>query len=77
MPHLKQNKIPFQDVSSLLRKYNICTGQQLSDVIYMSPFTARSRMKTPSDFSLTELRLIHRNGHVPLDELCEAIRADL
>lgn len=77
MPELKQRKIPFQEVSELLMKHELNTGPKMADVLYMSTFTGLSRLKSPEDLSLTELRLIHRNGHVSVDELCNAIRAGL
>lgn len=77
MPYLKPREIPFEDVADVLRKNNIGSGRKLADVLFCSDYTGLARLKSPQDLSLSELRMIHRNGHVSIDELCAAIRAGL
>jgi len=77
MPYLKPDEIPFASVASVLRKNNIGSGRKLADVMFCSDYTGLSRLKSPQDLSLCELRMIHRNGHVPIEELCAAIREGL
>lgn len=77
MPYLKPDEIPFEAVVGVLKRNNVGSGRKLADVLFCSDFTGLSRLKSPQDLSLKELRMIHRNGHVPIEELCEAIREGL
>ena len=77
MPYLKPDEIPFESVAGVLRRNDLGSGRKLADVMFCSDYTGLARLKSPQDLSLNGLRMIHRNGHVPIEELCAAIREGL
>jgi len=72
MPYLKDDK-PFADVERLLRGRKL-TGSRLARVLGMSEQTARARLQCPGTFTLNELQKICAYGHVPAEEIREAVK---
>lgn len=72
MPYLKTN-VPFIEVRRLLKGYGM-TGAQLARTIGKCESTARDRLSCPGQLTLNELAKICRAGHIPAEELREAIR---
>lgn len=59
-------------MARLLKGYGL-TAPKLAEVLSVSPPTARQRLDDPSRLTLGDLDRINRFGHVPLDEIREAI----
>jgi len=74
MPKLKEPKKPFEEIVRLLKAYDLGSYRKLADVIYRSDYTAGSRLRNPGDLTLSELAMICKNGHIPADEIREAIK---
>jgi len=72
MPHLKRDE-PFAAFRRLLIGYGL-TAPHLSKIIGRNDNTARDRLKRPETFTLGELRAISLKGHIPVEEMREAIR---
>lgn len=69
---MKKPNIPFIDVRWLLYSYHL-RGDQLADVLRMSPAAARVRLKNPGKLTLNELQMICDSG-IPAEEILEAIK---
>ena len=76
MPRIKQIPTPFERVRRLLLGYEL-TATKLAIVLKCSQPTARQRLNDPGLLRLTELRKLHRLGHIPIAELMEVIRREL
>ena len=72
MPWLINDK-PFAEMERLLRGYKM-TGSRLARAIGRSEQTARERLIRPGALTLSELQMICKNGHIPADEIREAIK---
>lgn len=72
MAYLKNNT-PFVEVRRLLKGYGM-TGARLARVLEKCESTARQRLKSPGSLTLGELEQICKAGHIPADELREAIK---
>lgn len=72
MPYIKPRDPPFVKVKRLLLGYGL-DATALSAVLGCSYNTAAARLKKPEDFTLREIGAINKRGHVPLEELREAI----
>ncbi len=70
MPYVRKNTDPMRRV---LNAYELNTGRALAGVLGVSPVTALSRIKTPDDLTLGELRRMVSRGHVPIEEVRAAI----
>lgn len=71
MPYVKS---PERDeVLKLLGKYGIENGRALASVLMCSPSTAYNRMRSPEDFTVGELRRLARHGHIPIEEVRNAL----
>lgn len=64
--------VPFVKLKRLLIGYGL-NGPALAKVLDCSAPTARARLTSPGDFTLAELELVSRKGHVPFDEIRAAI----
>ena len=73
MPYIKPRAKPFEQMNRLLLGYGL-NGVKLSRIIGTSQPTAKKKLDNPSLLTLAEIDLIHRNAHIPYDELREAIR---
>ena len=72
MPYLKQQPKPFEKLHRLLAGYGL-NGENLSRTLSCSPTTARKRISEPGTLNLTELSMISRRHHLPIDEIRECI----
>lgn len=70
----EQKQVPFIEVRRLLYSYNI-RGEQLADVLRMSPSAARVRLKNPGKLTLNELQMICDSG-IPAFRILEAINLE-
>lgn len=73
MPRIKPRPIPFESLKRLLLGYGL-NGPALAAVLGCTPVTARARLNRPETFTLAELELICRRGHIPVEELRAAIK---
>lgn len=71
MPYLKRNQPP--PMQKLLGAYGLNTGEPLARVLGVSIPTALKRIKDPALLTVGDLELINRRGHVPIEEIREAI----
>ncbi len=72
MPRIKTPEIPFERVKRLIVGYGL-NSPALAEVLGCSVPTARARLNRPELFTLGELELVCRKGHVPMDEIRAAI----
>ena len=70
MPYLKR-KDP--ELQLLLNKYKLDTGPALAKVLGVSPKTAYRRYTDVSTLTVGDLDKINRYGHVPIEEIRQAI----
>ena len=73
MPYLKKRDEPFAPLRRLLIGYGL-NASHLAPVIGKNENTARERLKNLDKMTLGELRSIALKGHIPVEELREAIR---
>ena len=73
MPYLKKKDEPFAPLRRLLIGYGL-TARVLGPIIGKNENTARERLKHIDKMTLGELRRIVRSGHIPADEIREAIQ---
>lgn len=73
MPRIRPREIPFESLKRLLVGHGL-NGTTLAAVLDCSPKTARDRLNRPETFTLAELDLVCRRGHVPADEIRNAIK---
>lgn len=66
---------PFADVRRLLLGYEF-DGPSLGLIIGASKSTGNRRLQNPGDLTLSELRMICRNGNIPADRIRDAIKFD-
>jgi len=72
MPYVKRIEIPYAAVGRLLKGYGI-NAEKLAGILECSVPTARARLNDPQRFSLAELGKVSRKGHVPIEEIRDAI----
>lgn len=65
-------KQPFSSMGRLLKGYGM-TAAKLAEILQCSQPTARQRLAEPERLTLGDLDRINRAGHIPLEELREAI----
>ena len=71
MPYLRNEK-PFARMNRLLAGYKF-NGPKLAKVLNVSEPTAKKRLDNPALLTLEDLDRISRFGHVPIEELRDAI----
>jgi len=72
MPRIRPEEIPFERVKRLFMGYGL-NSPALAQILGCSVPTARARLNRPELFTLGELDLVCRKGHVPMDEIRAAI----
>lgn len=73
MPYVKPlTPQPHVRMTRLLKGYGL-TPPKLAEILGVSPPTARRRLENPAQLTVEDLVRINRFGHVPLDEIREAI----
>ena len=73
MPYIKKISPPFWKVRELLLGKEL-RAKELSGVLGCAYNTAKAKIDNPEKFTLGDLLKISRNGHVPMDEIREAIK---
>ena len=71
MPFVKR-EVPFAKMQRLLRGYGF-NGPKLAEILGCSLGTARDRLNNPGHLTLLELEKINRLGHVPMEEIKNAL----
>lgn len=71
MPNIKKTR-PFEKTRRLLLGYEL-TAPRLADVLGCSVPTARQRLEDPGSLTVAELARINRAGHIPIEEIREAL----
>ena len=72
MPY-KKISVPFIEMSRLLKGYDL-DPPALANVLGCSTPTARRKLASPENLTLKDIRRIHMYGHVPIQEIREAIK---
>ncbi len=72
MPRLKERPIPFQKMQRLIRGYDY-NGNNLEPILGYSPKTNRAKIEDPRKLTLGDLEKLCRSGHIPIEEIREAI----
>ena len=72
MPYVPKKQPPFSRMARLLRGYGF-NGNNLCDILSVSPPTARAKIEDPTRLTLGDLDKLRRSGHIPWDEIKEAL----
>ena len=72
MPRLKERPIPFVKMQRLIRSYGY-NGSNLEPILQYSAKTNRKKIEDPRELTLGDLERLCKNGHIPIDEIREAI----
>ena len=72
MPRLKERPTPFVKVTRLIKGYGF-NGSNLEPILGYSAKTNRKKIEDPRELTLGDLEKICKNGHIPIDEIREAI----
>lgn len=72
MPRLKQTE-NFIEIRRLLKGYDL-NAPKLATVLGCSAPTARRKLNEPELLTLSDLKAISQKGHVPIDEIREAVK---
>lgn len=70
--YLKKKEPPFVSMQRLLLGYGL-KASKLANVLQVSEPTAKKKLDDPKRFTLDDLDRINRFGHVPIEELREAV----
>lgn len=70
--YLKQKDPPFFKMTKLLRGYGY-SGAKLAELLGVSKPTGSKRLTDPQTLTLGDLDRINRFGHIPIEEIREAI----
>lgn len=73
MPYIKEREEPFARMRRLLLGYGF-SGPKLAAILDVSAPTAKRRLEQPETITLRDLDRINRFGHIPLEELREAVQ---
>lgn len=69
LPYIRKTTLPLK---MLLRSYGI-TGRKLSEILGCSPSTGAARMADVNTLTVEELHIISAKGHIPINEIRDAI----
>lgn len=72
MPYVKKAEVRNAAFSRLITGYGL-NAPKLAKVLGCSVPTARKKLTGESDYSFTDFHRINRFGHIPIEELREAI----
>lgn len=73
MPYLKSSKE--HPITRLLKGYNYTSGTDLARLLGVSVPTGIKKLKDPMTLTIGDLDKINRFGHIPIEEIREAIGA--
>ena len=71
MPYTKYVE-PFDKARRLLKGYDL-NAKKLAEILHCSEPTARERLRNPGRITTSEWLRISRRGHIPVEEIREAI----
>lgn len=72
MPRLKEKEVPFVKMQRLIKGYGY-NGESLASILGVCKTTARKKLDNPERFTLADIARINRYGHIPMDEIREAV----
>lgn len=72
MPYVKKPDPPFARMTRLLKGYGL-NGPGMARVLGVSHPTGKRRLENPQELTIGDLDRLNRFGHIPLEELREAI----
>ena len=72
MPYTKTPPLPFEKTRRLLLGYEL-NAPRLAGILGCSENTARARLADPGSLTVAELAKINRSGHVPIEEIRDAL----
>lgn len=72
MPYIAPAKQPFEEVARLIRGY--MQAPKMAEAIGCTEPTARKKLDDPGRITLADLRALQRKGHIPAEEIREAIK---
>ena len=72
MPYCKSADIPFARMRRLLKGYDL-NGSKLANVLGCSATTGKRKLDNPWTLTLEDIDRINKVGHIPIEELREAI----
>lgn len=73
MPYIKPMARPFNEMHKLLKAYGL-TSAKFAVILGCSLPTAKKKLDNPEKLTLEDLDKINRFGHVPIEELREAVK---
>ena len=73
MPYVKKPDPPYVKMTRLLKGYGL-NGTKLAGLLGVSQPTGSRRLERPELLTLGDLDRINRFGHIPIEELREAIQ---
>lgn len=73
MPYIKPREPDYIKVKRIIAGYGI-NAPRLAEMIEVTPPTARKRLAEPEQFTLADLKKISQRGHIPFEELRDAIQ---
>ena len=72
MPYIKPREQPFEQMQRLLKKWDL-QALRLAEVLGCAYNTAKRKFNQPETLTLADLGKINRSGHVPIEEIRDAI----
>ena len=72
MPYIKKPDPPYARMTRLLRGYGL-NGPKLAQILGVTPPTGNKRLEQPVTLTIGDLDRINRLGHIPMEEIREAI----
>jgi len=72
MPRLKERPVPFVKVQRLIRSYGY-NGSNLIPILRYSAKKNREKINDPRKLTLGDLEKMCKSGHIPMEEIREAI----
>ena len=73
MPYIKKKEPPFAKMGRLITGYGL-NAPRLAELLDVSRQTAKRRLENPETLTLQDLDRINRLGHVPIEEIRDAIQ---
>ena len=72
MPRIRKPEIPFVKMKRLLLGYEM-NGPKMGEILGCSAKTGKARLDNPQTLTLADLDNISKKGHIPIEEIREAI----
>ena len=68
----EESQMPFRKMQRLIRGYNF-NGNNLEPILGYSAKTIRKKIEDPRELTLGDLEKLCRDGHIPMEEIREAM----